>query len=93
MSKKKTLLMVLLIVLLFASILAGVVYHMRHYVLVDMQFYPRGVRQLDLRESEISVRHYEKIRRRLPDCEIRWNVPLAGAYWPEDAATAWVWTG
>ena len=90
MSKKKTLLMVLLIMLLFASILAGVVYHMRHYVLVDMQFYPRGVRQLDLRESEISVRHYEKIRRRLPDCEVRWNVPLAGAYWPEDAATVTV---
>ena len=70
MSKKKNIVMVLLIVLLFASILAGVVYHMRHYVLVDMQFYPRGVQQLDLRESEISVRHYEKIRRRMPESEV-----------------------
>jgi hypothetical protein len=84
-SKKKIFLMVLLIVLLFSSVIAGVFWHMRHYVLVDLQFYPRGIQYLDLREQTVSVRHYEKILRRMPGCEIRWNVPLSQGSWPDDA--------
>lgn len=87
MSKKKTVLMILLIVLLFSSVIAGVLWHMRHYVLVDLQFYPKGTQYLDLREKEISVRHYEKILRRMPGCEVRWNVPLSEGIWPDDAQT------
>lgn len=87
MSKKKILLMVLLLVLLFASVIAGVFWHMRHYVLVDLQFYPKGAQYLDLRAQEISTRHYEKILRRLPGCEVRWNVPLSRSSWPEDSQT------
>ena len=87
MSKKKIFLMVLLVVLLFSSVIAGVFWHMRHYVLVDMQFYPRGVQHLDLRDREISIRHYEKIIQRLPGCEVRWNVPLSQGSWPEDTRT------
>lgn len=85
MSKKKIFLMVLLIALLFFSVIAGVFWHMRHYVLVDMQFYPKGVQYLDLRDREISPRHYEKILQRLPGCEVRWNVPLSRSSWPEDS--------
>lgn len=83
-SKKKIFLMVLLVSLLFASVIAGVFWHMRHYVLVDMQFYPKGTQYLDLRDREISARHYEKILRRMPGCEVRWNVPLSQSSWPDD---------
>jgi len=86
-SKKKIFLMVLLVVLLFSSVAAGVFWHMRHYVLIDLQFYPKGAQYLDLREKEISTRHYEKILRRLPGCEVRWNVPLSQDSWPDDAQT------
>ena len=86
-NKKKNFLMVLLILLLFVSVAAGVFWHMRHYVLVDMQFYPRGARSMDLRENEISIRHYEKILRRMPGCEVRWNVPLSQGSWPDDTET------
>ncbi len=85
MSKKKIFLMVSLIVLLFSTVIAGVFWHFRHYVLVDLEFYPKGVQQLDLREKAISVRHYERILRRLPGCEIQWNVPLSQGSWPEDS--------
>lgn len=76
MSKKKLLLMVLLILVVFFSVVSGVFWNMRHYVLVDFQFYPRGVQQLDLRDQKITIRHYEKLLRRLPGCEIQWNVPF-----------------
>ena len=76
MNRKKILLMVLLILVLLGAVVSGVLWHMRNYVLVDFQFYPRNVRQLDLRDQEISIRHYEKLSRRLPGCEILWNVPF-----------------
>ncbi len=85
MSKKKIFLMVVLILLLFASVIAGVFWHMRHYVLVDLQFYPKGAQTLDLRDKEISTRHYDKILRRMPGCEVRWNVPLSQGSWPDDS--------
>jgi len=86
-SKKKIFLMALLMALLFSSVIAGVFWHMRHYVLVDLQFYPKGAQYLDLREKEISTRHYEKILRRMPGCEVQWNVPLSEGSWDEDAKT------
>ena len=76
MSKKKSLLMVLLIMVVLLSVAAGLFWHMGHYVLVDLQFYPRGVQQMDLRDREITVQHYEKLLRRMPDCKIAWNVPF-----------------
>ena len=85
MSKKKILLMVLLILVLLLSVVSGTLWHLRHYVLVEFQFYPRGVHQLDLREREVSVRHYEKLVRRMPDCEIQWNVPFQDTAIPCDA--------
>ena len=76
MRKIKTLLMVLLVLVVLGSAVSGVLWNLKHYVLVEFRFYPRNVRQLDLREQEISTRHYEKLQSRLPDCEILWNVPF-----------------
>ena len=84
MNRKKILLMVLLILVLLGSVVSGVFWHMRNYVLVDLQFYPRGVQQLDLRDREITLRHYEKLLRRLPGCEILWNVPFQNNQIPYD---------
>ena len=84
MNRKKILLMVLLILVLLGAVVSGVLWHMRNYVLVDFQFYPRNVRQLDLRDQEISVRHYEKLSRCLPGCEILWNVPFQKTVIPWD---------
>ena len=75
-SGKKILLMVLLILVLLLSCISGVLWHRDHYAVVEGQFYPKDVQRLDLREQEITLRHYEKLRRRLPECEIFWNVPF-----------------
>ena len=85
MSGKKIFLAVLLALTVLLSAVAGVVWHMRHYVLVDLQFYPKGVQQLDLRNQDISIRHYRKILRRIPGCEVYWNVPFQDTAIPWDA--------
>ena len=84
MRKIKILLMVLLILLVLGSAASGVLWNLRHYVLVDFQFYPRDVQQLDLREQDISLRHYDRLQRHLPECEIQWNVPFQNATIPWD---------
>ena len=84
MGRKKTMLMVLLVLLVLVSMVLGLLWHSNHYVLVDMQFYPKDARQLDLRDQEITVRHYEKLRRRVPGCEIIWNVPFQETRIPSD---------
>lgn len=84
MGAKKILLMILLILTVLLSAVSGLFWHMRHYVLIDGQFYPKGVQQLDLRDQEISIRHYEKILRRMPGCEVFWNVPFQEAAVPFD---------
>lgn len=43
-----------------------------------------GLRQLDLRGSNVSIQQYEALRSQLPDCEILWEVPFQGSrYAPE----------
>ncbi len=84
MGGKKILLMILLILVLVLSIVSGVAWNLRHYVLVDFQLYPRDAQQLDLQDQQISIRHYKKLHRRLPACEIQWKVPFQGASLPWD---------
>lgn len=80
----KKLLMFLLVLLLFAAVGAGLLWHFDHYVMVDMAFYPKNARVLDLRSKQISISHYEKLRRRFPECDIRWNVPMGELAMPND---------
>lgn len=39
-----------------------------------------ALRELDLRDTGISIEAYEALRAALPDCEIRWSVPFQGGY-------------
>lgn len=84
MRGRKKVLMVLIILLLFAAVAAGLYWHMTHYIMIDFVFYPKNADYLDLRGEEITVKHYEKICRRLPDCKIDWDVPFQGGFYPED---------
>ena len=85
MGKKKILLMVLLILVVLGSVVSGIFWNLRSYALVDFRFYPRGAQQLDLRDQEITLRHYEKLHERMPGCEILWNIPFQDGTVPHDA--------
>ncbi len=85
MHGKKKLLMVLLMVLVFGSVLGGLLWHQNHYLMIGFQFYRKDLTYLDLRGQEITVAHYQKLSRRLPDCRIRWDVPLSGGSFDQDS--------
>ena len=82
--KNKKLLVIVLLALLLVAVLVGLVWHMNHYKMVDFKFYPKDAQALDLREEEITVKHFDKLRRQLPGCEIRWNVPFQDTYYDSE---------
>ena len=84
MSRTKKLLVALLLVVMLASVAAGLVWHMNHYQMVDFRFYPRNAQVLDLRDEEISLKHYHKIRRYLPDAQVLWSVPFQDGRYASD---------
>lgn len=86
MSIKKKILVVLLLVLIMASTLIGILWSFQHYHLIGFRFYPKNAEVLDLREERISISEYNKLRRKMPDCRILWQIPLQGEYYPQDTA-------
>lgn len=73
----KKILVILLALLLLGSVTMGLKWHGENYTMVGFHFYPKDAGKLDLRGQEISVGHYTKLARRLPDCDILWDVPLS----------------
>ena len=74
--KKGLIIVLVVILLLLAAALGAAVWVLMHYHIVSGKFYPRDAAVLDLREEEISPRYFDKLRERMPDCEIRWNIPF-----------------
>lgn len=68
-------------------ILAAVLFCMSRYVLVGFHLYPRDASALDLRGRTLTAAQYDRLSRSLPDCEITWNVPFQGAFFPNTATT------
>lgn len=84
MSRLKKLLMALLILLLFGAVGGGVIWNVTYYTFVDMRFYPRDARLLDLRGEDISAAHYARLRKALPECEVLWDIPFQGVRYSQD---------
>ena len=71
------------LVLLIAVGLACTTYESNN-VFVEDAVYPRDAEELNLRDREISISHYEKLRQLMPDCRILWSVPFQGKRYPDD---------
>lgn len=85
MSTKSKLLILLLFLVILASTVLGMFWHMQNYQMIDFKFYPKDAKVLDLRSEDISISRYNKFTRRMPDCEILWNVPLQNTRYPHDS--------
>ena len=48
------------------------------------------LKQLDLRDTQITPAEYEKIQKQLPGCQILWLLPFQGNYLPLDTASVTV---
>lgn len=89
MEMKKTLIAVLLALVL---LIAGMVWIVTQYHIIDLKLYPKNAQQLDLRGKEITVEHYSAIREKLPQTEILWDVPFQGSVYPHDSKTLTVFS-
>ena len=63
-----------LVIVTMGAAAAGIV--ALRYHIVDAKLYPKDATVLDLREESVKPKQIDKIREKMPDCEIRWNIPF-----------------
>ena len=88
MARRKTnkvpIIILLVVLLLVAALLGGMIWFVSNHFFVGGRAYANDAQQLDLRGERISVEEYEAIRTRLPEADIRWDIPFQGNPRPDD---------
>lgn len=77
--KKKLVTILVVIVLVLALGVAGAlgfVWYRDNHIFVEGKAYPIHATELDLREEDISIEHYNTLQSQLPGCKILWMVPF-----------------
>lgn len=83
--KRKSLVALILILLLLLLAVCGAGFVMMNYAVVNFHLYSKNARSLDLRGEDLSLSQYQSLQKRMPDCEIVWNVPFQGRLVNSDA--------
>ena len=74
---KKGLIIFLVILLLLLTVAVGAaIWVLTHYHIVSGNFYAKDTAVLDLREEEIDTRYFDKLQEKMPETQIRWNIPF-----------------
>ena len=55
-------------------------------VVVKGSFYPRKAEFLNLRGKELTAQDFEAIQKKLPNCDIYWDVPFQGKTYHENTS-------
>lgn len=84
MKGQKTALAIAAVALAICVACVGAIFFIINHVFVDGKAYSKTAQVLDLRGEEITAEHYEKLRRKLPQCEIQWNIPFQGTYYSQN---------
>lgn len=83
---KKGLIIALSVVALVMAAVVGVfAWTAIRYHIVDAKLYAKDLKALDLRGQEIRVNHYRKLSEKMPDCDIRWDIPFQDGILADDA--------
>lgn len=72
----KWVLPILAIVLVLCLAIFGVYTVKKHYVRVGDRYVPRNSETLDLRDMPLTVQAYCELAQTMPQCSIRWNIPI-----------------
>ena len=76
---------ILVAVILVAVIIIGLlVWLLAANVFVGGKMYPKNTQFLNLRGETITLKVYDELREKLPDCEIYWDIPFQGKTYPEN---------
>lgn len=73
------------LVAVLALSVAGMLWILGNFHIVGFRLYPKNAEVLDLRRQDISVSLYEKLAEKMPDTEIRWDVPFQNGTLAYDA--------
>lgn len=84
MRGRMTLVAVILVLAILIAVIGGVGMILHDNYLIDFHIYPKNAASMDLRGQDISLRHYETLREKLPRCDILWDVPFQGGTLPSD---------
>ncbi|MGM9660965.1 MAG: hypothetical protein ACI3WQ_10245 [Faecousia sp.] len=84
MSGKKKLLALVLAAAVVLSAAAGIGWILWNNYIIDFHLYPKTAVSMDLRGEEISIRHYNALKEKLPKCRILWDVPFQDGTLPND---------
>ena len=71
-------------VLVVGAVLGYNAWYQNSHVFVADQAYDKELEFLDLRGTGTSVADYESLRQQLPGCEIRYDLPFQGSFYPDD---------
>ena len=82
--KKGFIIFLTVILVLLTIAVAASVWVLTQYHIVAGEFYPKGTDVLDLRDEEITLNRFDRIREKMPEAEIRWNIPFQGSTIPDD---------
>jgi len=86
-STVKKMLALVLILSIIICIGLGIVWHRQHYLFINGEMHDRDIQTLDLRDQDITLSQYNRLRRQLPDCQILWNIPIQGNIYSQDITT------
>ncbi len=90
---KKGLIIVLSVMAVFlAAVVALFAWTVVRYHIIDAKLYAKDLEILDLRGQEVKVNHYRKLSEKLPDCDIRWDIPFQEGLLADDAREVTVTT-
>ena len=73
-----------IVLILLAAAVAAAVWVVVNYHIVSGTLYPKNAEVLDLRSEDIDPKYYEKLSEKMPDCEIRWNIPFQDGILADD---------
>lgn len=68
--------------MIMVAVLGVLIYVAGHYLPVAGTLVRRDAQQLDLQGREISPEEYAALQRKLPECEMIWDVPFQGGLYP-----------
>ena len=72
------------LVALCALLMICAVWMLATHHVVGWRLYPKDAAALDLRGQNLSIANYEKLRKKMPQTLIRWNVPFQGGTVADD---------
>ena len=69
---------------LMAAVVCVFAWTVIRYHIVDAKLYAKDLQSLDLRGQEIRVNHYRKLSEKMPECDIRWDIPFQDGVLADD---------